>query len=168
MLDINDKLVSDMKQYLSYDENTGFFKWIKKSGPRSVIGGIAGTHTSGGYLSIYFKGVSYKAQRMAWAFIHGSCPTDKEIDHINTIRDDNRIANLRLCSRSQNMMNSNRYATNTSEVKGVSFCKEQQKWRAYITVNNRRYWIGRFETKELASKAVRNARRKIHKEFWRD
>ena len=61
-----------------------------------------------------------------------SCPKNKEIDHINGIRNDNRKINLRICEHQENMCNYKKPIDNTSGVKGISYCNTYNAWRAYI------------------------------------
>jgi AP2 domain/HNH endonuclease len=84
-------------------------------------------------------------------------PESFEVDHINRNRLDNRKVNLRLATKSQNAMNKDRLANNTSGYKGVSWHKKSQKWRATMTKRvdglDTHIHIGTFETAELAAKA---------------
>ena len=60
---------------------------------------------------------------------------DKEVDHRDLDKSNNRWHNLRETTHSQNMANCRAYKTNKSGVKGVSWNKRQQKWIAKIKVN---------------------------------
>jgi hypothetical protein len=88
-----------------------------------------------------------------------------QIDHINGERDDNRIANLRPATRTQNMANRGKYANNTSEIKGVSMHKRSGRWRADIQVAKKFMFLGLFDTKEAAATAYELASYLHHGEF---
>jgi hypothetical protein len=88
------------------------------------------------------------------------------VDHINTDSLDNRRANLRLATHSQNSCNSRRDKSNTySRFRGVSFSKRKQKWFAAIRANGRKLWLGYFDNELDAAKAYDMAARKYHGEF---
>lgn len=82
----------------------------------------------------------------------------KVTDHINRNKLDNRKQNLRFCSYSVNNNNSNLRSDNTSGVKGVSFKKKSNKWKAEITNNGKYIFLGNFNTKEGAQKAYETHR----------
>lgn len=87
------------------------------------------------------------------AYVHRiltKCPNDKVVDHINRNTLDNRMSNLRVVSRSQNMLN-------LSGVRGVDRNKETGKWRARIFINGIEYHLGYFEHKEEAYAARKEA-----------
>lgn len=89
---------------LSYDPETGTF--IRKVGSvRAPVGSVAGNVMKNGYRIIRVNYSKFLAGRLAWFYVHKTWPSD-EIDHINRVRDDNRIANLRPATRSQNAVNS--------------------------------------------------------------
>ena len=88
------------------------------------------------------------------------------VDHRNTDSLDNRRANLRLATPSQNSCNSRRDKSNTySRYRGVSFSKRKGKWFAAIRANGRKLWLGYFDNELDAAKAYDAAARKYHKEF---
>ena len=89
----------------------------------------------------------------------------KGYDHINRNTLDNRISNLRPCTHSQNIMNTDLWANNTSGVRGVYYNKDYKKWFALITVNYKRKWLGYFEDKQDAINARREAEKKYCGEF---
>ena len=74
-----------------------------------------------------------------------------QVNHINGIKTDNRKENLRLATRSQNMLNSHKVqATNTSGYPGVSYVSSRKKWRAYIKIGYKQISGGYFNTLEEA------------------
>lgn len=87
------------------------------------------------------------------------------VDHINGIKTDNRITNLRLSTISQNNANRDRPVNNTSGLKGVSLTKKTGKWRADITANRKNHYLGEFDCPAAASLAYVLASYKLFGEF---
>lgn len=77
----------------------------------------------------------------------------KHVDHINGNKLDNRRKNLRICTPSQNMMNTKKRKDNCSGTTGVSFIKDSKKWRAYINKNKKQIGLGCFKRKSDAVRA---------------
>lgn len=148
---------------LAYDCETGVFIWKRSSG-RCAKGSVAGATDKRGYIFIKIDGRNYSAHRLAWYFVHGQWP-ESEIDHENRNPSDNRISNLRQCTRSENNANTGIRRSNTSGAKGVSFDRERCKWRATIQIDNRHKFLGRFETREEAASAYRQAAKRIFGRF---
>ena len=78
------------------------------------------------------------------------------VDHINGNGLDNRKENLRICTNSENNMNSIKRKKGTSVYKGVSFDKSRNKYESYITINKKKIHLGRYETEEQAAQAYNN------------
>jgi hypothetical protein len=139
--------IAELKTWLSYDPETGLFTWLNGSG-HVKSGANAGSLHSGGYICLWLKRRRYYAHRLAWVMVHGEWP--KEIGHINGDRADNRIVNLCLATRSQNLANAGLTSNNTSGMKGVSWDKSRHKWQAHIKVKGRCINLGRFNTQVRA------------------
>lgn len=92
-------------------------------------------------------------------------PQCMQVDHINGNRLDNRKSNLRAATNAQNNQNKRSPRNNRSGYKGVSWCKERNKWAAQIQVNGRQKNLGRFDNVEDAIRAYDEAARKLHGEF---
>jgi hypothetical protein len=73
-----------------------------------------------------------------------------QIDHINGIKNDNRIVNLREATASQNLHNVPKRVNNTSGYKGVNWSKSDKSWRYQISINNNRYCVQGFKTAKEA------------------
>lgn len=155
--------LDDLKKALIYDTNTGLFIW---SAPKKkvVVGAVAGSLQPTGYIAIKLNGVAYLAHRLAWFYVHGKWPLD-QIDHINGVRDDNRLSNLRESTRSQNHQNKIAPCTNTSGAKGVSWSKKDGAWRARVKLEGKEHFLGNFSTVEAASAAAIQGRERLHTGF---
>ncbi len=94
---------SSIRDYLSYNPDTGQFFWLKRVHTRMKAGDEACSTNADGYRYITFNGKRHKASRLAWWFVHNEVPN--VIDHINHDRGDDRISNLRNVTYSQNRMN---------------------------------------------------------------
>ena len=125
----------------------------------------AGALDGQGYIHIGFEGKKYKAHRIAWLLHNGEWP-EFEIDHINRIRTDNRIKNLRICTRAINMQNKSKQRVNSgirqSKYVGVTWSAYSNKWLARITINGKCKSLGLFEDEELAYSSYLNEKRKLH------
>jgi len=141
-----------VNKLLSYDPLTGVFTWKIARMRGHVPGAVAGSPGRDGYWTIMVDGKAYKAHRLAWLLHTGRWPK-KQIDHINRVRDDNRIENLLEANKSENQINSAMYRNNKSGYRGVYFSKQANKWQAQLRRNNKKTHIGYFATAKEASKA---------------
>lgn len=124
---------------------------------------VAASNHSRGYLTASLNGKSWYVHRLVYFMHTGVIP--KQIDHINRIKTDNRIENLREATGSQNIANTKIRIDNTSGCKGVSWHKQFNKWRAYKTVNGVQKSLGLFEKKEDAALAAKQARIDLYGDF---
>lgn len=89
------------------------------------------------------------------------------VDHVNGDKLDNRKCNLRIVTNQQNHFNLTNNGLGNNNRKGVSFRKDRNKWRAYITINGKQIPLGLFETEEEAIKVRIEAEKKYFKEYRR-
>jgi hypothetical protein len=158
--------IERLKELLTYNPETGVFVWNKNGKGRYMrAGAVAGSKHCAGYVQIHHGGNSYLAHRLAWFWVHGEWPS--EIDHANGDRTDNRLENLRLCSRVENTWNMKTPKTNKSGFKGVSFFKPRKKWRATIKIDGKAKTLGYFNDPALAHQAYVDAITKHRGEFAR-
>lgn len=125
-------------EYLRYNETKGEFTWIKRPNKNIHLHTRAGTKNSAGYRVISLFGKRYLEHRLAWFYVHGEMPKH-EIDHINQIRDDNRISNLRQVTRSENQRNKTRKDSRVDEV-GIWWCRRRKRYIAEITLNGKKVY----------------------------
>lgn len=150
-----------LKELFSYDGKN--LLW-KKTITRKKTGSIAGCSQNTGHRQIKIDGKIYLAHRLIWMFHYGLWPKN-DIDHVNGIRNDNRIENLREATRQENCANRCLSKLNTSGIKGVYFVETRKKWHARIKIKGKTIHIGYFDKKEDAGEAYKLKSLEIHKEF---
>lgn len=167
--------VEMLRQILDYDPETGALTWRERPVSMFTDNGTGGadgnaarwngknagkpalsTITNGYKHGPIFNQCQY-AHRVAWAIYHGAWPEDR-LDHINHDRTDNRISNLRVVSAEENSRNQRPTAKAVARgALGISWDRENQKWRAFIRANGRRVCLGRYAKKNDAVAARRKA-----------
>jgi hypothetical protein len=109
-------------------------------------------------------GKTYYVHRLAWFFVHGVMPGN-QVDHINGVKGDNRIANLRNATQSQNLANTPAKRDNTSGAKNVHWCNTRRVWVAKVKRDGKTRHAGDFHDYESAVVAAYLARVAVHGEF---
>lgn len=94
-------------------------------------------------------------------------PDGMHCDHIDGDGLNNRRANIRAATPSQNHCNQRTAYNSESGTKGVFRHKGRRKWQAAITKNGKRFYLGSFDTKEAAAAAYSSASAKLHGQFGR-
>ncbi len=154
-----------LKECLSYDPETGLFTWKVKSAKNVKIGSVAGCLKPSGYIHITLNKKTYCAHILAWLYTYGEYPK-QDLDHINQVKNCNKIRNLRLASEAQNKWNTGVQANNSSGYKGVSWDCENSKWRVMAMVNGVRKFLGRFDNLTSAITAHEVFCKANHGEFY--
>jgi hypothetical protein len=119
------------KSTVEYDLDTGWFVWVCAYRKPFLVGHRAERATSNGYLYIKAAGQKHSASRLAWTLTNGEIPKGLEIDHINRDKQDNRISNLRVVTRKENLRN-RAFAPNRCGFVGVSKHKQSGLYRARL------------------------------------
>lgn len=151
-----------LRELLHYDAETGVFsRLVALRGGRR--GPIRPSASGNGYQYISVDGNSCLAHRLAWLYVHGAWPVE-DIDHINGVRTDNRLCNLRSVARYVNNQNRHRVRSDNvaSGATGVSWHIHSRKWRARIWLQGVEHRVGLFDTIEEASAAYVTAKRRLH------
>lgn len=152
-----------LRELLEYDPASGVFRWKVRPARNVFVGATAGVESPRGYIQISIGKRQYRAHRLAWLYIYGHMP--EQIDHINGIRSDNRLCNLRPATASQNAMNRPKPKNNTTGVKGVYWNSYAKKYAATITVGGRPRFLGYFSHLGEAAQCVHDARSRSCGEF---
>jgi hypothetical protein len=150
-----------LKSLYEYDPATGVFTSRLYNKP------VGFNHRGYLVVELWHQGRQrkFKLHQLAWLYVHGCWPNPMA-DHINGIKTDNRIDNLREVTKAQNAQNKKIYVTKSglprSGFKGVHWIKACQKWRAAIGHNNKTINLGMFDDPEKAFLAYKDAAKKLH------
>jgi hypothetical protein len=139
-----------LHELFSYDPGTGLvIRKVSTGGRFGRAGDVLSSKTGAGYLKVIVRPHRYLVHRLAWALHYGEWPT-LFIDHINRVKTDNRIENLRLVTPKENNQNVGIGPRNTSGALGVGWKKSRNKWVAYIRLDNKHKELGVFSDFDAA------------------
>lgn len=137
---------------LWYDEASGSLLWKNPVNKKALRGKPTGWLRSDGYIHVRLPTGLHLAHRLIWVMVHGVQPSDDHvIDHINRIRNDNRLKNLRVVPRAVNQWNSGKRRDARLPFLGVSV--GTSAFVARITVDGREKHLGSYQTPEEAAAA---------------
>lgn len=154
----------EVARLFTYDRETGVLYWrirdrntIRR---KYVAGSIKGAKD--GYRRVGIKGKTYQEHRIIMMLCFGHIPENAEIDHINHVRDDNRLVNLRFATQGENLKNQSVSSKSTTGVTGVYFSKSRNKFIAQIKVSRQIHYLGCYNTLEEAAAARAEANLKFN------
>lgn len=165
-----------IKTLFDYDSLTGVITWKERDlslFKRESRGKVWNTRYANkpvgsiskvdGYVETSINDKSYRVHRLVWLYVYGYFPKH-DIDHINGIRHDNRICNLREAERKENLQNLRkcRSTNKTSGLLGVHFNKKRNLYIAQITIDGHTKTVGCFNDKIDAYNCYVQSKRKIH------
>ena len=142
----------ELKKLVVYNPDSGFFTANFTRGPVKV-GKILGAETDAGYWRIQLNSQRWYAHRLAWLYMTGKWPAG-EIDHIDGSPRNNKWANLREATRSEN-------SHNRIPSDGVYWDSKRKVWRTTIQVNGCRKYLGSSTNKEDVKKLYLAAKNKV-------
>ena len=154
----------ELKSQFTYNSKTGVF--VRTKHYCSTFLGVAGSVNTRGYRIIKINYKNYKASQLAYLYVHGKIPSI--VDHINGIKADDRIVNLRAATHGLNSENI-RTATKASKLGVLGVCKPNIGWnlkkpyKVNISVGGRNVYLGYYATIEAAHAVYVKAKRKLHK-----
>lgn len=155
------ELLVRLRQDLRYDPETGKFTWLMNT-HNARTDAEAGHLLKSRYVSIKYRRKSYYAHRLAWLYVHGRWPSEC-VDHVNGIRDDNRICNLRECTNAENQQNLTSRGKGRSGLTGVIWNKSSGKWEVRIRAAGPQQYFGLFDDKHEAHQVYLKAKARLHK-----
>lgn len=146
-----------LKELLHYDSETGEFTHkIRRAGVK--YGSLAGTQHSEGYSMIRIDKTAHYAHRLAWLYVYGLHPK-QQIDHINGVKADNRLRNLRDVSQSANQQNMKGPRKSKKDGQPLGVRSRNNRFSAIFTINGKQTWIGTYCTADLAHQAYLQAKK---------
>lgn len=166
-------------EYFSYSPETGDLVWKErpsnhfasesrhKAFNTAFANSSAGCNHGCGYITVGIGGEQYLAHRIIWEMHYGPIPDGAQIDHVNGVRCDNRLDNLRLADAHQNGYNKVKSKPNACGLKGVLKNTNGSLWSAQITHAGRKIHLGSFANKLLAYDAYIQAAINYHGSYAR-
>lgn len=163
-----DPSVDYLLECFNYNADTGVISWrerpchhfasegYQRSWNSKFANTAAGYLAEDGYLEIGIRDKNHKAHRIIWAIYTGSYP-EQYIDHLNGVRSDNRICNLRAVDKQENGVNTKIHSNNSSGVSGVMWCKRTKRWEVYIRAEGKKKHLGRYVEFDVAVNVRRQA-----------
>jgi hypothetical protein len=156
----SDITLTYIKQVLSYCPTTGVFVWKERKTRQDLIGHVAGSTGSHGYLAVSVFNRKRLAHRLAWFYVTGKWP-NAHIDHIDGNKGNNCFANLREVTRFENLQNM-RQANKRNKTRLLGVSAHQGKWRVQIMTQGQRIRVSGFNTPEEAHQKYLLLKRKFH------
>lgn len=133
--------IDELRSLLRYDPDTGLLFRVKDGKPSLF------TLKATGYLWGHIGQKLILAHRAAWAITHGAWVDG--IDHINRVKTDNRLANLRAVSQTENMLNRENVRALNPEFKGIGYLPKKGRWIARFSGR----YLGCFSDAQTAARA---------------
>lgn len=150
-----------LRELLNYDPETGIFRWRVNRG-NIKAGTVTGCLCKRrGYLLIGIDGIVHLAHRLAWLWMTGEWPSE-QVDHRNGVRNDNRFANLREATHTENCHNLGKSKLNKSGYTGVFYWATRDVFIARIGLGGRSLFLGYFDTAEKARDVRLAAKARLH------
>ena len=148
-----------LKELFEYKGGHLFWKTPKIASKAGLPAGCEKT-----YRWIKINKKMYLEHRLVWMYHYGMFP-EKQLDHINRVKTDNRIENLREATASQNRYNTPSKQTTQSKKKNITFHKKSGKWQVNIWFNKKLKHLGLYKHIDIAETIAKLARQKHHGEF---
>jgi len=150
-----------LREVLDYDPMTGVFVWRVRTSNCIKVGSVAGGQRQDGYMQIKIEARAYLSHRLAWLWVTGEWPV-YGIDHINGVKDDNRLANLRAADQSLNTQNMKRARVDNKASGLLGVTQFRNRWQTRVAVKGVIHHLGTYDTAEQAHSVYLGAKRLLH------
>jgi poly-D-alanine transfer protein DltD len=148
----------------AFKYRNGELYWkINTNKSKNLVGKKAGCKSSGSYGTVNLDGNAYCMHKVIFCMHHGYMPT--VVDHINNVKDDHRIENLRAANHVTNNYNKTVQSNNKLGIKNVCYSTQNKKYLVQLTQNRKKIYSQMFDDLELAELVASMAREKFHGEF---
>lgn len=142
------KFLKDFQTHFEYSNGELFCKTTRGS---VKAGSIAGYTAEDGYRRVCLNGKYFYVHKIIYLLVKGEIPDNCVIDHKDRNKQNNHIDNLRVATHRENQLNKTRQKSGTSTYKGVWFDKKKNVWKASIRSEDKRIYLGQFDTEEDAA-----------------
>lgn len=148
----------------AFEYRDGKLYWKINTNPsKKLIGKEAGCRSSGAYGVVNLDGQAYSVHKVIFCMHNGFMPI--VVDHINGIKDDHRLENLRAATHQSNNWNKVVQSNNKLGLKNISWHKQNQKYWVQLAKHGKKVVSVFVEDLELAELVAIEARNKYHGEF---
>ena len=146
-----------LRELFDYEHGHGRLTWKIQLGTRGTVGSVAGyLQSKTGYWVIRADGRSYQAHRLTWIWHNGDIPKGKLVDHVNGVKTDNRIENLRPADDYLNGTNKECVVNKKSGLP-VGVQAKGDRFQARIKVDGKNKYLGTRSTPEEAGQLYLDA-----------
>ena len=155
------ELYNECHRRFNYCDDTGVLTYKIRVANRVQIGDVVGSFTAFGYLSVCINSKHHQIHRIVWLMNKGKFP-ENQLDHISHVRTDNRMLNLREVTNQENAKNKRKSPKNTSGTTGVTWAKNEKRWKAQIMVNRRMIFLGQSKDINIAIQLRKDAEKRYN------
>lgn len=151
-----------------YDETSEtFLRWKEGTGLARKENYVAGhlCETSG-YSFVTYENKRFPVHNIVWVIFNGEISDGMIVDHVDCIRNNNSISNLRLATISQNNMNKGVRSDSSTGTKGLSWHISENRWYGSVTVDGKRVYK-KSKDREVVEKWLSKFRDEVHGDFSR-
>lgn len=144
-----------LHELFDYNGDSSFTRIVSTAGRARVGQTVKGALDNKGYRRTRVDGKQYKHHRLVWIYHNGKIPEGMQVDHINRIRDDNRIENLQLLNHKYHIRKDRAgraKSRNKSGIANVFWNKQNQAWSVHFSIDGKLKYFGSFKSKRLAWK----------------